>query len=537
MKNIKEKLVYPMDGIQGLKQNISSDLLSGLLVSLLALPLSLGIAAASDFPNPMFGVITAIIGGVIVSFFSGSLLTIKGPAAGLIVICAGSIAAFGGGEQGWHLTLGVIAIASIVQILFGVLKLGKLSDFFPLSAVHGMLAAIGLIIISKQIHILLGVNPLNEFGKPIVEPLELIAALPSTFSKISQNIEIVKTGIICLVLVLGIPMLSFSWLKKIPVPMIVLAIAIPLGMFLGLGNIKGALLSFNQPFLDVIKVNISFAGISQMGTFIQYVILFAMIGSLESILTAKAIDLMDPFKRKSNFNKDLIAVGTGNIFSSIVGGLPMIAEVARSSANVNNGAKTRWANFFHGLFLLVFMIFLVPVLQLIPKAALAAMLIGVGFKLAHPKEFIHMYHIGKEQLLIFIVTIIFTLGVDLLVGIAAGIITKIIINVINSKSLKGVFSSDYEIGGELEGVYIVYVKKALVFSNFIGLKKKLYTLEPGKRVIIDVQNTNLIDHSSMVNLHQFQDDYAEHGGIVEIVGLQDHQSISEHSMSARKKTR
>lgn len=317
--------------------------------------------------------------------------------------------------------------------------------------------------------------------------------------------------------------------------MIVLAIAIPLGMFLGLGNIKGALLSFNQPFLDVIKVNISFAGISQMGTFIQYVILFAMIGSLESILTAKAIDLMDPFKRKSNFNKDLIAVGTGNIFSSIVGGLPMIAEVARSSANVNNGAKTRWANFYHGLFLLLFMVFLVPVLQLIPKAALAAMLIGVGFKLAHPKEFIHMYHIGKEQLLIFIVTIIFTLGVDLLVGIAAGIITKIIINVINSKSLKGVFSSDYEIGGELEGVYIVYVKKALVFSNFIGLKKKLYALEPGKRVIIDVQNTHLIDHSTIVNLHQFKEDYAEHGGFVEIVDLQYHKSLSRHSMSARIK--
>ena len=153
----------PSEGLRGLKENFSSDTLSGFLVFLLALPLSLGIASASDFP-PIYGLITAMIGGMIVSFIAGSPLTIKGPAAGLIVIVAGSVAELGHGdsELGWHLALGAIVVAGLIQVVFGILKLGSLSDFFPLSAVHGMLAAIGVIIISKQLHILVGMNPLTN---------------------------------------------------------------------------------------------------------------------------------------------------------------------------------------------------------------------------------------------------------------------------------------------------------------------------------------------------------------------------------------
>ena len=174
MKKTLNKI--PLDGFAGLKQNLTKDALSGFLVFLLALPLSLGIAKASDFP-PIFGLVTAIIGGVVVSFFSGTLLSIKGPAAGLIVIASGSVAIFGGGEIGWQLTLGAIVVAGLIQILFGVLKLGSLADFFPTSAIHGMLAAIGIIIMSKQIHTLLGVDPSLLKGK---EPLELLAMIPNS---------------------------------------------------------------------------------------------------------------------------------------------------------------------------------------------------------------------------------------------------------------------------------------------------------------------------------------------------------------------
>ena len=175
------KNVIPKDGWQGLKENFSADALSGFLVFLLALPLSLGIAKASEF-TPIYGLLTAMIGGIIVSFLAGSPLTIKGPAAGLIVIVAGSVTELGHGnsELGWHLALGAVVVAGVIQVLFGVLKFGKFSDIFPLSAVHGMLAAIGIIIMSKQIHILAGVSPMTPEGKSMVEPLELLALLKTT---------------------------------------------------------------------------------------------------------------------------------------------------------------------------------------------------------------------------------------------------------------------------------------------------------------------------------------------------------------------
>jgi MFS superfamily sulfate permease-like transporter len=532
MKN-ENKLELPLDGLAGLKQNFGSDVLSGFMVSLLALPLSLGIAKASDFPNPMYGVLTAIIGGMIVSIMAGSKLTIKGPAAGLIVIIAGAVSEFGGGTIGWQMACGAIVIAAVVQVLFGVLKLGKLSDFFPLSAVHGMLAAIGLIIISKQLHILLGVNPVGENGKPLVEPLELIEALPHTFATIADRIPQVTTGIISLLLVFGIPMLPFKAIKKVPVPMIVLLVAIPLAMFFGLKDIKGGLIKFDKPFLDIIGFNASFDGVKMVGVMIKYVILFALIGSLESLLTVKAIDMLDPFRRKSNGNKDLIAVGFGNALSGLLGGMPMISEVARSSANVNNGAKTRWANFFHGMFLLIFMLFLTPVIQMIPNAALAAMLIGVGYKLAHPKEFAHAWHIGKEQLLVFITTIVFTLGVDLLVGVFAGILVKLIIHLYNGAPIGSLFKAPVKVLNE-QGEYFVDIEKSAIFTNWLGIKKELEAIPQNSKVNINLKKTMLIDHTVMENLHLFKLDYENEGGEVNLIGHEDHTSASTHHLAARK---
>ncbi len=530
----KTSRVLPNDGFIGLKENFSSDAISGFMVSLLALPLSLGIAKASDFPNPMYGVLTAIIGGLLVSLLAGSKLTIKGPAAGLIVIVAGAVSEFGGGETGWHLALGTIAVAALIQVVFGVFKLGKLSDFFPLSVVHGMLAAIGLIIISKQLHLLLGVNPVGENGKPLVEPVELIKALPHTLLTISERIPIVITGIVCLLVVFGLPLLPLKGLKKIPVPIVVLLVAIPLGAYLGLKDIKGGLLKFDKPFVDIIGMNAQFEGVKHIGVFLKYVILFSLIGSLESLLTVKAIDMQDPHRRKSNANKDLIAVGLGNFLAGILGGLPMISEVARSSANVANGAKTRWSNFFHGFFLLVFMLFLMPLIQMIPNAALAAMLIGVGFKLAHPKEFAHVFHIGKEQLLIFITTIVFTLGIDLLAGIFAGIVLKLIIHLINNAPLQNLFNAPIEVL-EQQGDFYVKIQNAAIFSNWLGIKKELDAIPHGSNVYIDLQNTRLVDHSVMENLQHFELDYEALGGKVEIIGLNEHSALSDYKTSTRKK--
>lgn len=519
----------PADGLAGLKENLSTDAISGFIVFLLALPLSLGIAKASDFP-PLMGLITAIIGGIVVSFFAGSRLTIKGPAAGLIVIVAGAVADFGGGETGWHLALGAMVVAGLIQILFGVFKLGKLADFFPLSAIHGMLAAIGLIIIAKQIPVLLDVNPAMTKGKG---PIALLGSIPNFIANLDPKATMI--GLVSLAIMLGWPYIKNKAIKMIPAPLVVLLIAIPAELIMDFQHTEPAYaLVHIGNLLENIKINVDFSGIAQMGVFIKYVIMFALVGTLESLLTVKAIDLLDPFKRKSNANKDLIAVGIGNTLAAVLGGLPMISEVARSSSNVNNGAKTRWANFFHGFFILVFVLLASHLIELIPNTALAAMLITVGIKLAHPKEFIHTFKIGKEQLAIFLVTIFLTMYEDLLVGIAAGILLKMIIHAFNGTPISSFFKAPTVVSFEGD-TYLVEIDKAAIFSNFLGIKRKLEEIPSGFNVIIDLKKTKLVDHSVMESLHHFQHDYESTGGTVRIEGLNDHKPTSEHVFAARKK--
>ncbi len=541
--NTKNKIKIPNDGIEGLKENFTSDVLSGFWVFLLALPLSLGIAKASDFPA-IYGLITAMVGGILVSFLAGSKLTIKGPAAGLIVIVAGSVTDFGGGEEGWHMALGAIVVAGVFQVLFGILKLGRLGDFFPLSAVHGMLAAIGIIIFSKQIHILAGVNPMTEEGTSMVEPLELLELIPSTLSHFFAHKEVAIVGLVSLIIVFGWPMIKGGFLKKIPAPLVVLIVAIPLSRLLDIHNIPehmengmkvksfNPLVSFDKGLFDIIGVKVSFAGLNQIGTFIKYVIMFALVGSLEALLTDKAIDMIDPYKRKSNTNKDLIAVGVGNIVAGILGGLPMISEVARSSANVSNGGKTRWANFFHGIFILLFLIFAVSFSNYIPNAALAAMLIGVGYKLAHPKEFGHMAKIGLEQIAIFLVTILVTLASDLLIGISAGILFKLCIHLYHGSPIKHLFNAKTVIEGNT-----IIVKGCAVFSNYIGIKKSIDQFKRDEHVVFDVTTCKLVDHTVIENLHHIKEDFENEGGLFEIKGIEEFRPVSKskHQFSARRK--
>ena len=522
----------PATGFAGLKENWKDDLLSGFLVSLIALPLSLGIAGASNFP-PIMGVLTAIIGGIVVSFFTNSELTIKGPAAGLIVIVAGAVDELGKGDPilGWHLALGAIVVAGIIQVLMGLFKLPKFADFFPLSAVHGMLAAIGIIIMSKQLHLAVGIAPSELKGK---EPLELLEMVPHSLMHMEYHIAII--GLVSLMIMFGWKYLSFSFFKKVPPALVVLIVAVLLGQFFHL--FEPAYRDF-KPLINPgdfsLAYNVSFGGMSGdlLPVFIKFVAMFALVGSLESLLTVKAIDLLDPFKRKADLSRDVVAVGAGNIVAGILGGLPMISEVARSSANINNGGKTRWANLFHGICLLIFVVALSPLIKMVPVAALAAMLIFVGFRLASPTEFKHVYHIGKEQLIIFLVTIIATLSTDLLIGIASGIVTKIIVQLFYGVKISHIFSPKIEVKVENDRHY-VYVPRAAVFTNYLSLKGKLEALPKGKNVQLDFSDSPYVDHTVMENVTRFKNDYEQSGGHLELLGFEHHKTLSDHPLAARK---
>ncbi len=511
----------PQDGFLGFRQNLSADLSAGFVAFLLALPLSLGIAKASGFPASM-GLVTAIIGGLVATFFAGSRLTIKGPAAGLIVIIAGCVAAFGGGEMGWRLTLGVLVVAGLLQIGFGLLKWGRMINFFPLATVHGMLAAIGLIIIAKQLPVLLNVPPEVYAGK---DPISLLVSLPAYLKTFDPTIALI--GAVSLGLMLLWPVVAKEFERKsrtgsrllaivagLPAPLLVLLLAIPASLYFGLTSTAPdyTLLKAGK-LLDQIGLNVSFGGTSMLAVFIKYTLLIAVVGSVESLLTVKAIDAVDPHKRKSDPNKDLVAIGIANTLAGLLGGLPMISEVARSSANVASGAQTRWANFFHGLFLLIAALLAYSVLELIPNAALAAMLIAVGIKLSHPRVFVEAYQVGKSQLLVFLVTVTVTLTHDLLFGIMAGMLVEAGLHLLNGAPLKTLFKSGATIKDN-KGEIHLGLGEVACFSTFVKLSKVLESIPMGRRLVINASQTKLIDHSVRKNLNDFIDEYEAGGGQV-----------------------
>jgi MFS superfamily sulfate permease-like transporter len=531
----------PNDGLAGLKENWRSDAISGFLIFLIAMPLCLAISKASGFP-PIAGIYTAIIGGILVSFFMGARITIKGPAAGLIAIAVGAVEELGRGDntRGYQLTLAVIIMASVIQILFGLLKAGKLGDFFPASAVHGMLAAIGIIIISKQIPVLLGAKPASK------EPLELLAEVPNLL--VNMNPEVAFIGLLCLVILFVMPQIKRKALKHLPPSMIALLVAIPLAIYYdfahehdySLAHINYHIIPGNLlvQLPDSFLGGITFPDFSEIGslTSLKYIVMFSLVGSLESILSSKAIDVLDPYKRKSNLNADILSVGIGNLAAGSIGGLPMISEIVRSSANINNGAKTRWANFFHGVFLLVFVTLAADLIEMIPNAALAAMLIYTGYRLASPKEFQRTWAIGWDQLIIFISTIVVTLLTDLLLGISAGVAVQFVLHFFHGVSIKALFISNVEVT-DINNEYVVRIKDAAVFSNYLSFKKCLDKLQPGRKVIFNFADAMIVDHTLLEHLHHFEEDYHSGHGHVVIQGLGKHSAHSQHPLATRKFSR
>ena len=516
----------PKTGMAGLKENWLSDLASGFLVFLIALPLCLGIAVASGFP-PSAGIITAIIGGVLVSRISGSYLTINGPAAGLIVVILAAVQALGDGDAlaGYRYTLAAIVVASVLQILMGRFKLGQLSSFFPTSVIHGMLAAIGIIIIATQTHIMLGVTP---------EPGSLFSIITQIpHSLLSMNLDCVLISFLGL-LILVIWPLSES---KIPAPVIVVLMGIVFAWHFGFQEAAASGSHYLVAIPDNFMAGFYFPDFSKITTvaFWEAVFSISLVGSLESLLSTAAVDKLDPYKRTSDLDRDLTAIGLGNLVVGMIGGLPMIAEIVRSSANINNGAKTAWANFFHGLILLLFVVFFSGFIQRIPLAALAALLVYTGYRLASPKTFTQALDVGKEQLLLFVVTLIGILATDLLIGVTVGIVVKLAITLARGVWLGNLFKIHFTIQQPDNNTLIIKLLGSALFSNILPLKKALAGLEQGKTLIFDFSDGYLIDHTVMTFIHDFQQNYEAQGGRCQQVGSA-LETFSDHALAARLMT-
>jgi MFS superfamily sulfate permease-like transporter len=536
----------PKGNLAGLVRYLRYDIVSGFLVFLIALPLCLGIASACGYP-PIAGIFTAVVGGLLTPWLSNSELTIKGPAAGLIVIAIGCVQDFGGGgiaggwtqadQDAYRLALGVGVAAGVLQILFGLLRTGALGDLFPSSAVHGMLAAIGVIIIAKQLPVCLGVGNKGE-------PLHLLLSIPDKV--LHLNPEIAAIGLASLALLFGLPLVKSRYARLVPAPMVVVLVAVPLGLYFDLSHEhtytfgsqqyhvgEEYLVSVPDDLLSAVT-SPDFSGLAT-GKAWKWVLMFALIGSLESVLSAKAIDLLDPWRRQTNLNRDLLAVGVGNTAAALVGGLPMISEIVRSKANSDNGARTRFANLYHGLFLLLFVALVPWLIHRIPLAALGAMLVYTGFRLASPREFAAVWRVGPEQLLVFTATIVAVLATDLLIGIGVGIAVEFLTHLLRYAPFRSLFRTDLTVEERDPQTYLVRVRHAAVFSNWLSMRRRVVGLDHGRDVVLDLSETHLVDHTVMEKLHELQREFAEHDRRLEVVGLEGHRGLSDHPHAARTK--
>ena len=518
---------------------LPKNVFSGFVVSLIALPLGLGLAMASEAP-PIAGIIAAVVGGIVVSILGGSHVTISGPGNGLVGVLLVAITTLG-----LESAYAAIICSGILLAILGFLRMGKLADFFPSSAIQGMLAAIGLIILGKQFHIMLAHKIKRE------STIDYLIEIPYTISDAIHYdkeglIYAAIAGVLSLIIMVFYPKIRNKYLQLIPAPMWIVILSIGFSYYFELvaheANpiSKLYMISGIPEFKDIIAQlpSVDFGKAGQF-TFWSSVFALTLIASIESLLSIKAVDKLDPEKRRSNVNRDLKALGLATIGSGFLGGLNVVTVIARSSVNVNNNGSNRSSNFFHAIFLVIFIVLFSTQLTRIPLPALMAILVFTGYKLASPDTIKNIFSIGKEQLIIFFVTLFVTLKIGLITGILSGVVVTFIIHIIINKSFslfaRNVLKPNVLMFQEEEdGVFYISVKHFCSFLNFYRLKNKLNVVPENQDVVIDFSLCEFVDHTVMENLNNYRDLFTKRGGHFEVVGLDMHDTDSQHPFALRR---
>ncbi len=487
----------------GLFSSLKSDAPASLVVFLVALPLCLGIALASKAP-PFAGIIAGVVGGIIVGMLSGSHVSVSGPAAGLTVIVAAAIVK----SPSYEAFLVSVVLAGVLQIIFGKLKAGIVGEFIPSSVIKGMLAAIGLILILKQIPHLFGHDAVPEGDEEFIQ-----ADGHNTFTEmISMLGDLSPTAIIIGLVSMGILIMWETKLFKktpviniIPGSLVAVAVGITMHEIVKLWYPSSVLIPDHLVNIPISTGLSDFAGqftfpdfsqilnVSVLGTAIT----LAIVASLESLLSIEASDKIDSLKRFSPPNKELVAQGAGNIVSGLIGGLPVTAVIVRSSANINAGSKTKMSAILHGVLLLVCVYFAPEFLNKIPLATLAAVLIFVGYKLTKPTLFKELYAKGLNQFIPFVVTIVAILFTDLLVGILIGIGAGVFY------ILKSNFKNTVVLAKDGDR-YLIKLRRDVTFLNKPIIKGLLERIPDNSKLIIDFSKTYFVDSDVRELLNDFK---------------------------------
>ncbi len=485
---------------------LKTDLLSGMVVFLVALPLCLGIAVASGAP-PFAGIITGVIGGIIVGVLSSSHVSVSGPAAGLIAIIVAAVS-----NLGYETFLAAVVLAGVFQLVLGFVKAGGISSYFPSGVIEGMLTAIGIIIIKKELPHAIGYDKEHEGDFYSYELMD--TADKGFFNEIIHAFNYAHTGIIIVTVVsLGI-LIAFNkvpFLKKIkaiPGALIVVIagilinelfkVAFPAFAITGDHLVKLPTASSFSEFFGQFRLP-DFAGFTNPVVWITAATI-AAVASIETLLCLEAGDKMDQLKRYSSANTELRAQGIGNIFAGLIGGIPMTSVIVRTSANINAGSKTKLSAIAHGVFLLIAVVAIPGILNKIPMACLAAILIMIGFKLASPKVFKHMWHSGKFQFIPFIVTAIAVVAIDLLKGVGIGLAVSIFFILRGNLKLAYFFKKEEHHEGETVHMDLA---QEVSFLNKAAIKQTLAHLPKNSKLVIDAANTVYIDYDVLELIRDF----------------------------------
>jgi carbonic anhydrase/SulP family sulfate permease len=512
-----------------LSVTLPKDITASIAVFLVALPLCLGIALASN--APLFaGLISGIVGGIVVGILSGSHKSVSGPAAGLTAIVAAQIALLGSFEA----FLAAVVMAGVMQILMGTFRLGFIASFFPMSVIKGLLAAIGLILILKQIPHVFGhdadVEGEMSFEQPDHE--NTFTELLATLSDILPGAALIGIASVLLLVMWD----KVKVLKKLPVPsaLIVVFAGVAINLILRkMGHaweVKASHL-VQVPVAADVKAFLGFLqfpGVEHFSNPLVFkaAITVALVATLETLLNLEAVDKIDPDQRQSPPNRELVAQGVGNMLAGLIGGLPMTSVIVRSSVNINAGGKTKLSAILHGFMLIVCVMTMPHWLNEIPLSALAAILIVTGFKLASPKLFKEMWSEGIPQFLPFFITIAAIVLSDLLTGVLIGLCVSILF--ILHSNLRNPIRRVLEkhTAGD---VLRIELASQVSFLNRAALEKVFYNVPRGGRVLIDARNTDFIDPDIRDLLSDLRDKTAPARGVeMSFIGMKDHNFIDDH---------
>jgi MFS superfamily sulfate permease-like transporter len=523
-----------------MRRYFKDDITAAIGLALVVLPIALGIGVASG-TTPIAGVLSAIVGGVVASFFRGSHVTINGPSAGLIgVMLAGGIALSDdtGALSGFNYLLAATIVAGIGQMILGVLRFGEIVDIAPSASVNGMLAAVGLMIIGTQFHTILGVNINYESA------FENLGSIPNSFLQL--NPIVTGIGLIAVLVLILHDKLEIKLIQNIPAPVWVILFTLPvvyyfdffethyISMFGTAAKVAPEYLVDIPESLSSYWVYPDFGKVTQVSFWLVSLSIL-VISTIETLVSAKVVDRLDPLNRHSNLNKELFAAGICSVVAGGIGGLPVITAIP-----VYSGSKTRWANFYYGIILILLVVLLDDIIRVIPLSALAVLLVYTGYKMAKPKVWVSTYKKGDDQFLIFLTTLLATLVYGLLIGLVVGILTTLFTHFVKSNLSRQQFFK-YLLNPSIESdrndnTHERYIRlKGIVnFVNIPILKKVLrHSAKTEKHIIVDMSHTRLADYTVLEYLQDDAPRYDLTDITFEIVGLGAHDATSRHPNATR----